>query len=913
MYKVSFILNGQFTTTEYKPKDTLLKYLRNVKCLKGTKEACGTGHCGACSVIIDGELKRSCVTLMKNLEGKKIETIENLAENGTLSVIQQSFLDVGAVQCGFCTPGMIMATKVLLSNIPDPTEAQIYEGLKNNYCRCTGYVKIIEAVKLASLRIRKISNHSEDIRSKESTSIIAGKDQIIPEIKGTYIGRSFNDVDGYKKVTGSLKYCDDHEADEFDENIMLHGAFVWAPAPHAKINSIDFSAAYRSKGVVEIITYKDVPGLNKIGTWTPDQPVFCKDEVNFIGDMLALVIADTDEHARDAVRLIKIDYTPLTATFSMAQGEKNSSYIVKTERKKGDIAPYINDPEIVKVSVSKEIEPQEHACMEPISAIGYGKSNSVTVYSCTQAPFEIRRMLSKNLGMAEENIRIKATPIGGGFGKKCDSFIEAAAAVAGLKCQKPVKITLNRYEDMILTTKRHGYHTDYEIGFTKDGKFKYLKSRMFSDGGAYEAESFGTLMTGALMSGGPYIIENVDVEAKCIRTNNLQGGAFRGYGINQAAISIETAMDMIAEKLDIDPFELRRLNAVYPGSYSVGGELLESSMGMIDTINECEKHLKEALKEYEGKYPDGDKVLGWGMASGFKNSGIGKGIFIDDGACRLNIKSDGRLEMFVSGTDMGQGFRTAMAQIAAETLGIDISDIDIYTGDTDTTIPTGESVSERQTLCDGRAVYEACLLLKEKLKNNEGTSAEYYFQAPECVGIGEFEKAKQKGIRYRNFPAYAYATQAAIVEVDKSTGKVKVLKVIAAHDVGRAVNPHIIEGQIEGSCSMGQGYALSEGFTLKDGYPIKTLYKDLGLPKAEDVPLYDIILIQDPEPIGPYGAKGISEIATVPITPAILNAIYNAIGVRINKVPATPEVILKALKEGKCSVKTMEAMVSEIK
>ena len=238
---------------------------------------------------------------------------------------------------------------------------------------------------------------------------------------------------------------------------------------------------------------------------------------------------------------------------------------------------------------------------------------------------------------------------------------------------------------------------------------------MCSDGGPYECESYGTLMTGALMSGGPYIIPNVNVEGSAIRNNNLQGGAFRGYGINQAAISIETAMDMMAEKLDIDPFELRRRNAVYPGATSVGGEVLKYSMGMMDTINQCEKSLRKALKEYEGQYPKGSKVLGWGMASGFKNVGVGKGIFTDDGACRLILQGNGHLHMIVSGTDMGQGFRTAMTQIAAETLGMDIADIYITNGDTELTIPTGESVSERQTLCGGRAVSEACVKHKQDL------------------------------------------------------------------------------------------------------------------------------------------------------------------------------------------------------
>ena len=917
MESVTFILNGREITAAYEGRMTLLKYLRNVECMKGSKEGCSTGHCGACSVLIDGKLARSCVTLLKTLSGKSVETIENLPNDTMLQVIQRSFLDAGAVQCGFCTPGMIMAAKALLCKTVNPTEEDIYDGLKHNYCRCTGYVKIIEGVKLAAARLRGEDVPLAAVQVNDPTEIVTGKGQIVPEIEGRFVGQSVWDVDGLAKTAGTLKYCDDYEADEFGEETMLHGAFVFAPVPHARINAVDSSAAENAPGVVRIVTHKDVPGLNKIGTWTPDQPVFCSDEVRFLGDFVAMVVADTPEHARAAAKLVTIDYTELPGIYTIAEGVNANSYIVRTGRETGDVDACKADPEIVKVRLSKDIQPQDHMCMEPVSAIGYARDGKVTVYACTQAPFEVRRMLAKNLAMDEENIRVVATPLGGGFGKKCDSFLEAPTAVAALCCDKPVKVTLTRQEDMIVTTRRHGYHTDYEIGFSKDGKFRYLESFMFSDGGPYEAESYGTLMTGCLMSGGPYIIPNVRVDARCIRNNNLQGGAFRGYGINQAAISIETALDEMAEKLGIDPFELRRRNAVYPGSCSVGGELLESSMGMHDTIDLCEKALREALKEYEGKYPNGTKRLSWGVASGFKNSGVGKGIFIDDGACKLTLDGEGKLRMIVSGTDMGQGFRTAMVQIAAETLGMDMKDIDIVIGDTDITIPTGESVSERQTLCDGRAVYEACRLLQKELEENppqpgESRYAEYYFRAPECFAIGNFKGAEEKGVKYRNFPAYAYATQAAIVELDTATGKVKLLKVIAAHDVGRAINPRIIEGQMQGSVSMGQGYALTEGHPTKNGYPVKKLYGQMGLPKAEDTPRYKLILIEDPEPIGPYGAKGVSEVATVPITPAILNAVSRAAGVRINKVPASPEVILAAIRTGRCDVPTMAEQVAAL-
>lgn len=916
---IRFILNGQPEETGEPGDTTLLQYLRGTRCLRGAKEGCGTGHCGACSVLIDGQLRRSCVTKLKAVEGRSVETIENLARDGLLSDIQRSFLDAGAVQCGFCTPGMVMATKALLLKNANPSEEEIREGLKNNYCRCTGYVKILQAVRLAAARMRGEDPDPESFRTGEATTVVTGRGQDVPPLKGTAVGRSVWDVDGPAKVTGTLKFCDDLDPADLGEESMLWGAFVWAPVPRARILSLDVTQAEKAPGVVRVLTWKDVPGVNKFGNWTPEQPVFCRDEVRFLGDHPALVVADSDRHAREAVRLVKMEYQVLDdGIYTMEQGYRRESFIVRTGRQAGDVESARRREDLVRVRVSKDIDPQEHACMEPESAIGLYRDGRVTLYACTQAPFEVRRNLAAVLALPEDRIRVVATPLGGGFGSKCDSTVEAPAAVAGYVCRRPVKITLTRYESLIASTKRHGYHTDYEVGFTRDGKFEYLDCRMFSDGGPYECESYGTLMTGCLMSGGPYEVKNLRVEGSAVRTNNLLGGAFRGYGINQAAISIETALDMAAEKLGMDPFELRRRNAVRAGSYSVGGERLEHSVGLLDTIDQCELRLRQALREYQGKYPQGSRVLGWGMASGFKNVGVGKGIFVDDGGCKLILEKDGRLHMIVSGTDMGQGFRTAMVQLAAEAMEMDMDRIYIEIGDTDITFPTGESVSERQTLCGGRAVVEACALLRRELEKRpwrpgEERRAEYYFTAPECFAIGDFQGAREKGLPYRNFPAYAYTTQAAIVEVDRDTGETRVLKVIAAHDVGRAVNPHIIEGQIQGSCSMGQGYALTESFPCREGYPVKTQYRQLGLPRAEDTPEYELVLIEDPEPLGPYGAKGISEVATVPITPAILNAIYNAVGVRINRVPATPEVIREALRAGGCDVPTMEEKLAALK
>ncbi len=887
----TFTVNGQSVTVEENRK--LIRFLRDELRLTSVKDGCSEGACGTCTVLIDGKATRACIPQTDKLEGKTIVTVEGLTD-WEKEVYTYAFGQAGAVQCGFCTPGMVMAAKGLLDVNPSPSREEAAFAIRTNICRCTGYVKIIDAILLAAEVFR------------------AGK---LPEGPGDWsVGSRVPRIDAEEKVRGTGIYPDDIYLDG-----MIYASAIRSAYPRARVLAIHPEEALALPGVVGVFTAADIPGNIKVGHLVKDWDAMIPvgSITHYLGDAICIVAAETPEILAQAKSLVKIDYEELPGIYTMADGYRKNSFIVHTGRKSGDVEQAKQRPDIVKINVSKEIEPQEHACMEPVSAIGMVQDGKTTVYACTQAPFEIRSMLAKILDKPEEDIRVIVTPLGGGFGKKCDAFLEAPAAVAAQACGQPVKITLTRREDLLLTTKRHGYHTDYEIGFTPDGRFQYLDCRMFSDGGPYECESYGTLMTGALMSGGPYIIPNVRVEGSAIRNNNLQGGAFRGYGINQAAISIETAMDMMAEKLGIDPFELRRRNAVYPGATSVGGEVLKYSMGMMDTINQCEKSLKKALKEYEGQYPKGSKVLGWGMASGFKNVGVGKGIFTDDGACKLILQGDGRLHMIVSGTDMGQGFRTAMTQVAAETLDMDICDIYITNGDTELTIPTGESVSERQTLCGGRAVYEACVKLRQDLDSRpwqpgEERRAEYYYACDPCFAIGDFEGAKKRGAKYRNFPAYAYATQAAIVEVDRETGEVRLLKVIAAHDVGRAINPHIIEGQMHGSCSMGQGYALTEGYPTENGYPVKTLYRQLGLPRAEDTPDYEIILIEDPEPQGPFGAKGISEVATVPVTPAILNAVSRAIGVRINKVPASPEVVLEAIRTGKCGVLTMEQQIKEL-
>ncbi len=893
--EIRFALNGMQLSYTGTGEETLLQYLRGVQCLNGTKNGCGTGHCGACTVLIDGRPVRSCITKLKRLDGKSIVTIEGLAPRGELHPIQKAFLDVGAIQCGFCTPGMVLATKALLDQNPDPTPEQIAKALERNYCRCTGYVKIIEAVSLAAARLRGETPGEAAIRFLEHSIVVSEGGKPLEPSKHRVLGNSLWDIDGAAKACGTLDYCDDLKREN-----MLFGAFVWAPAPRGVNLKLDTERAASMPGVRRILTGKDVPGDNHLGTFLREQEIFCQSEFQFMGDMLALVVAETEECARSGAAAVEVSYTPAEGIFTIEDGLKKNAVLAESGRKAGDMAAARNEADVV-VSGSYKIERIEHACLEPESAMACMERGLLTVYATTQSPFEIRRMLAPILAVDEDNLRVVGTPLGGGFGSKCDAHIEAAAAVACYVLGQPVKITLNRRESLLLSTKRHAYQTHYEVGLGSDGTICYLDAELNSDAGPYDNLSTGVLMQSCIFASGPYHVPNVNIKGKAIRTNNVLGGAFRGFGINQGAICIETLLDEAAERLGMDPFELRKKNALRVGWKTTGGELLKSSVGILDTLSVCQRLTEKARAEYAPRYPQGNKVLGVGVASGYKNVGVGKGV-PDDGGCILTIREDGRLEMRVSGIDMGQGFRTAMLQICAEATGWAVEKIDVISSDTARTLRHGQAVSERQTLNSGRAVVEAAARLKECCAKDpwhlgKTRSAEYYFVAPKTYKLEDEAGRQAAGDDYRNYPSYAYTTQAALVEVDKETGVVRVLKVIAVHDVGRAINPHIIEGQIEGSCSMGIGYALGEAFPSKDGVPTRMHYGKLGLPTASETPEYEIVLIEDPEPIGPFGAKGISEVATVPMTPAILNAIHDAVGVRIHSLPATPDKILAALRK----------------
>ena len=914
---VDFSVNGDQITATVTERTKLLTFLRDELKLTGTKNGCSTNHCGACMVLVDGKAVKSCSLPMRKLQNANILTIEGLSDGQRLHPVQAAFLAAGAVQCGFCTPGMILSAKALLDQIPDATEDDIRSGLRHNMCRCTGYLKIIDAVKLAARWLK----NSQEIKMNTS---------------GGY-GQSVIDIDGIAKVKGELSFADD-----LYQEGMLHAKVVWSAHPHALIKRIDTAAVEKMSGVVRVLTAKDIPGHNGIGTLIQDQPVLCGEKVLFVGDAVALVVAQSLDTAEKACRQIQVDYDPLPGVFSPQQAittdatklHPHGNVCKHLVHSVGDVRMGMSQAELV-VEGHFETPFVEHGYLEPESGVAFWEDGILVIKAPTQFPFELRGQIGKILNMPEEKIRIQATPLGGAFGSKADATVEPLIALAAYCTKRAVKLTLTREESMKRSTKRHPYIMDYRVGVDKNGMLLAVEAKLLSDAGAYTALSPRVIDQACIFACGPYEVPNLQIEGWAVFTNNVISSAFRGFGINQVAVAIESLLDEAARKLRIDPFDIRYKNALKAGSRTASGEILRHSVAMEETIIAAREALEQDLSAIKQMVTPGRK-FGIGVAAGFKNVGAGKGK-IDDAGAIFKLLPGGKVLLRASAIDMGQGIRTTLAQIAREVIPIGDDRLELITGDTTLTPKHGGAIAERQTLISGSAVAKAAEKFKLEIKKtasailsqpenelelvvdgvvhrhsgrnitlkeleqtisdkNEKLEVKVIFVAPKTFALADVEGRKSvPPEEYRNYPSYAYTCQVAALEVDSDSGNVRMLKVIAAHDVGKAINPQKIEGQIEGSCHMAQGYALSESYPMVNGFPAVRTYRKLQIPSILEAPPIRTLIVEKPEPAGPFGAKGISEVATVPLTPAILNAIYDAVGVRIYSLPATPDKILKGI------------------
>ncbi len=915
---IQFTLNGRLQTVLLRSKYMLLDYLRDEVGLMGTKDGCSQGHCGTCTVLVDGKAELACIYRMDRLAGKNVETIESLTQNGIRHPLQDALVDSGAVQCGFCTPGMVMAAKGLLNKNPNPSEAEIRSAMNRNLCRCGSYPKVIQGVQTV-------------VKTSPSDVI---KDGIDWNSRSDVIGKPVPKLDAPAKSAGEFLYADDMLVDG-----MVFGKIVWSEHPHAEIISVDTSLAEKTNGILAVLTAKDIPGRNIYGTVQPDQPVFCDQKVRYIGDVIALIIAETEIQAAEAATHVRVEYRELPGVFltetALADGapkvHQQGNLHARLNVSKGDTAAGFSQADVI-VEDTFTTPSVEHAFLEPESGLAsMDDSGVITIKMASQFVTAHRGIVAESLGLPPEQINMVHIQPGGSFGAKNDISLHILLGLAALKTGRPVKMTLTRAESLRSHPKRHAMKVQLKMGATKDGKLTAMEANIVADTGAYASEAVVVLGQAVVFCGGPYIIPNVTVVGTTVYTNNVPAGAMRGFGIPQVAFATELSIDELARRINMDPFEFREMNALEEGSITTAGQILGTSVPLKKTIQRARQAVKESPP------PEGWK-RGVGVASSYKNVGVGLGMHMDSGGAGLEISPEGCLLVNTGGVDLGQGSDTTLAQIAAQATGVPFGQVQVLPVDVFSSPEGGVTSASRTTYVSGNAIVEAGEKLRTSMieyaakylgsdasavefqhgrfTNNEGKSltfgdlhqyatsegihfsAEHHYEPPPTFELwhhGPPDPDSPQGSDY--FFTYSYATQVAIVDVDENLGQVKVVKIVAAHDVGRVINPLGLEGQIEGSCLMGMGYALSEEFKLDHGYLLTDNLRKCHIPTFKDCPEIETIIVEDEEPSGPFGAKGIAEAAAIPTAPAIINAIRDAIGITIRDLPATPMKILNAIHD----------------
>jgi selenium-dependent xanthine dehydrogenase len=856
---VEFVLNGKPFAAEIDDAMSLMDVLREQAGLISPKNGCAPqGSCGCCTVIVDGKAVSSCAVPARRAQGKEVVTLEGLSEQER-SIFARAFTYAGGMQCGFCTPGIVMRAKHLLDKNPTPSRDDIAVALNNHICRCTGYVKIVDAIELAG-------------KARLGEAIPT------PDYSGK-VGSSLPRMDGEKFAMGERPYIDDITLPG-----MQHAAFVFSPHPRIRVVRIDASAAEHVRGVSRIVTARDVPGERRQGLIYKDWPLFVAEGeiTHCIGDILAAVIATDARTARKAAALITLEYEVLPGVFDPIEALKPDAIQVHEDHvnllsasviKRGDVDAALKRSAFVETRTF-ETQVIEHAFLEPESAIASCSNGFVEVLSQGQGVFDDRKQIASFLGLSEEKVKVTLITNGGAFGGKEDLSIQGQVALMAMLTGTPVKATLTREESIRLHPKRHPITMTYTVGCDAQGKLTAVRARMIGDKGAYASVGTKVLERAAGHACGPYNILHSDVEALAVYTNNLPCGAMRGFGANQASFAMEGMMDILAEKVGIDGWEIRWRNVVDPGDTFCTGQVFEHSVGIRKTL----AAVKDAY--YSSKYA--------GIACGIKNVGIGNGM-PEYGQAIATVHPDESITINTGFTEMGQGFCTVMIQFFSEVTGIDPRTIRV---DIDTTQPTpcGMTTASRATVLGGRAVIKAAQAMKMDLDAGLSITSLVGKKYTGDVVIDYTTALETKTDKPITHMTFGFATQVCILD---DRGRLQ--KMIAAHDVGRIINKTLVEGQIEGAVHMGLGYALTEELKLKDGVPESFKFRSLGVLRAKDMPETQVILIEEHEPEGPFGAKGVGEIGLVPTAGAVAGALYKYDGIRRFKLPMKDSSAAKAI------------------
>jgi CO/xanthine dehydrogenase Mo-binding subunit/aerobic-type carbon monoxide dehydrogenase small subunit (CoxS/CutS family) len=905
---VSLTLNGEPARIFGSPLERLSHALREQFGLTGVKVGCDAGDCGSCTVLIDGEPVCACLTAVGQANGRAIETIEGLKDGEAIVAQLRAALHAhGAAQCGICTPGVLMSAVGLLRREARPSEQAIKNALAGVLCRCTGYRAILDAV--------------EDL-------LQFGAGDVAESPQEASVGRRVPRLDGFRKLSGAEIFG----ADEWPVEALTARA-IRSPHAHAGFVLGDIEAFRRAHpGIVAVFTAKDVPGANCYGVIPPfaDQPVFAESVARFRGEAVALVVGDSETMRQLDLATFPVTWSPRPALTTLDEALEEGAERVHPGRPRnilvtgrvarGDVAAGLAAADVVVEGVF-ETGFVEHAYIEPEAGFARRVGDRIEIQACTQAPYMDRGDVAKILGVAPEQVRIIPTAVGGGFGSKLDLSIQPFIAVAAWFLDRPVRMVYSRSESIMTTTKRHPARMVGKIGAMRDGRLAAMDFAADFNTGAYASWGPTVANRVPVHASGPYRMPHYRALTRAIHTHLVAAGAFRGFGVPQSAIAQEQLYDELALRLNIDPLEFRILNAIGAGEPTVTGQIFTDGMGFkacLEALRPGWRRARAAAEEYNATAQGGLR-RGVGVAGMWY--GCGNTSMSNPSTMRLGLKPAGRFALFQGAVDIGQGSNTVIAQICADALGAPIGQIDLVSADTDVTPDCGKTSASRQTFVSGNAAALAARVMRRELLRlaNVGEDARLRFE-PGSVAIAD--AAGERRIELATLPVNAagfvvevvetfdppttpldengqgdpYAVfgsgaHMAELEVDVELGRVKVLRLVCAHDVGRAINPTLVEGQIEGGAAQGLGLALMEEFFPGVGENLH----DYLIPTIGDMPPVECILIEDASSVGPFGAKGIGEQALIPTAPAILNAIHHATGARIRRAPATPDRVRQAI------------------
>jgi CO/xanthine dehydrogenase Mo-binding subunit/aerobic-type carbon monoxide dehydrogenase small subunit (CoxS/CutS family) len=890
MPKLNFILNGKATSCSYEPGMDFLEVLREECGIVSPKNGCAPeGTCGCCAVLIDGRPALSCLRKPEQMQGHDVVTLEGLPQ-GMRDVLGEAFVREGGVQCGFCIPGIVVrASNMLREGCTGDREA-VKQGLSGHLCRCTGYARIIDAVqtageawenggKFTSAEARRHFYFGEQYGRSRNPSFVPRKHANgngSGNGNGFGIGESPSKYRGFEQALGERPFVDDMSVPG-----MLHGGLVLSEHPRAVVNAIDVSAALAMPGVARVFTAADVPGQRGTGLNYPDLPIFVAvgETTCCVGDFLAMVVADTQFHARQAADKVKVDYTVLEPVTDMFKAMEPGAPLVHppnnlwthdnvletTKFSRGDVeAAFAQSAHIIEQTWTTQ--PVEPAFLEPEACLAIPVPGGIKVHSQSQGSTFDQKQIADILNLPQEKVEIELAASGGAFGAKEELSVQGQTALAAYLLQRPVKTVLTRAQSTQHHVKRHPMVLRYKVGADAEGHLLAVQVRIFGDTGGYAGTGGKCLLRAACHSCGLYRVPSVDVESKAIFTNNPTSGAMRGFGSNQAQFAMEGVMDILAERVGIDAYDIRARNVLNPGDAFATGQIMRESV----------RGARAALDAVRDIYRS-EKYAGIGF--GIKSTGIGNGA-IESGYVKLRVLEGGRLEVLTGYTEMGQGVFTTVRQAVCEETGLS-PEIMTVRWDRELGAKCGEAWASRATTLSCAAAQRAGQKLAADLKQfpleqlaGREYGGEYITDFTTRPGTPEALKNPTTHM------TFSYACQLVILD---ENGRVK--RVVAAHDVGHAINPKACAGQLEGGVHMGLGYALTENFTSTNGVPDSLFLRDCGILKAKETPQIDVILIEVPDEVGGYGAKGAGEIGLVPTAGAVASALHSYDGIRRFSLP----------------------------